>query len=68
MVEVTGRRWSHVAGSFDNDSPTVPPARIPIGGRYWLFAGGWDRIPECRRGEILDSIRKALKEVSNGEE
>lgn len=68
MVEVTGKRWSHVAGGFDDDPPSVPPARIPIYGRYWLFAGGWDRMPEGSRGEVLDSIRMVLKGEADGEE
>ncbi|MBN1546845.1 MAG: hypothetical protein JW902_09315 [Syntrophaceae bacterium] len=67
MVEVTGRRWSHVAGSFDEDPSPVPPARISIDGRYCLFAGGWDGLPECSREEILGAIRKMLEEKADGE-
>ncbi len=58
LVEVMGKRHSYVAG--DRDDSFLPPQVVGLNERYALVSGDWEKIPEKRKRDIIESLRAIL--------
>ena len=65
FVEILGRRWSYVAGFWD-DLSFLPPERIEVNRRYGVVSGRWNDIASEEKEELITSVKEILALYDEG--
>ena len=66
IVEILGRRWSHVAGQNEDEISFLPSLCIPVTDRFGIVTDGWTGMTEGCREEIISLIKYALETNGKG--
>ncbi|MBN2398330.1 MAG: hypothetical protein JXI32_08110 [Deltaproteobacteria bacterium] len=62
FAEITGKRWSYLAGGTGEEESLLPARRIELTDRFGIISDGWDRIPADESEAIISSFRKAVED------
>ncbi len=62
FAEITGKRWSYLAGRTGEEESPLPARRIELTDRFGMISDEWDRIPADESEAIVSSLRKAAED------